>query len=319
MANHSSCHSSKSDHEIVFAIKLSASSFSFLINLLAILLIFCRRSYKRPIIRSVLYLLVADLLLVIVQILELFPASYRDGYVQLRPGQAWQFSCSIFGFFDQVTAWMRDLFVVFIVVRLFLFVRKLERLYQPQTEKERIGEVIGVCVCFFLPFTFNWIPFVNDYYGLSGHWCWIKLIVKDCGDENVLQGLLYMLILYYLPVVLIVLLTSLLCIYIIYKWCVSPQKSSEIVLVILYPIIFDILCLIMAINRIDSAIRIKQGVRPFRTLWILHSIADSGRTVLPSLCVMLLLICRRSQRMFLALPHVQTENSNLVHPNYMKL
>ena len=317
MASHfnSSCNSSQKDHEIVFYIKLSTSSFSLVINLLAILVIHCGRSYKKPIIRSVLYLLIADLLLVIVQILELLPASYKDGFVQVRPGGAWKFSCSIFGFLDQVTAWMRDLFVVFLVVRLFLFVRKLDKQHLAQSEKDKIGEVFGVCVCFFLPFTFNWIPFLDNYYGLSGHWCWIKLIVKDCGDNNVLEGLLYMLILYYLPLVCIVLLTSLICVYILYKWWTGPKKSWEIILVVLYPIIFDVLCLIMAINRIDSALRVKQGVRPFRSLWILHSIADSGRTVLPSVCVMLLLICRRSKKMFIARVNTQAERSNLLPPN----
>ncbi len=310
-----SCNSSRKDHEIVFYIKLSASSFSLLINLLAILVIHCGRSYKKPIIRSVLYLLIADLLLAIVQILELFPATYKDGYVQVKPGEAWKVTCSTLGFLDQVTAWMRDLFVVFLVVQLYLFVKKPDRQPLAQTERDKRGEVFGVCVCFFLPFTFNWIPFLHDYYGLSGHWCWIKLVVKDCGDKNVLEGLMYMLILYYLPVVCIVLLTSLLCVYILYKWCTGPKQSWEIILVILYPLIFDILCLIMTINRIDSALRIKQGVPPLRSLWILHSIADSGRTVLPSVCVMLLLICRRSKKMLIARTHGKNERSNLIPPN----
>ena len=312
----SSCNSSRRDHEIVFLIKLSTASVSLAINLVAILVILCGHSYKRPIVRSVLYLLVADLFLVMVQIPELFPVTYKDHFVQLKPGEAWRNACSIFGYLDQVTAWMRDLVVVFIVVQLFLFVRKPDKFHQAQTEKEKIGEVIGICICFFLPFTFNWIPFLDDYYGLSGHWCWIKLVVKDCGSKNVLEGLMYMLVLYYIPLMCIVLLTSLLCIYILSKWCYSQQKLWEIVLVILYPLIFDVLCIIMTINRIDSALRIQQGVPPLRFLWILHSIADSGRTILPSVCVILLLICRRSKRIFImkSLPWSE-ERARLTQPN----
>ena len=308
-----SCNSSHKDHEIVFTIKLSTSSVSLITNLLAILVIFCGRSFKRPIIRSVLYLLVADILLALVQIVELFPVTYKDGFVKVRPGEAWKNACGTFGFLDQVTAWIRDLFVVFVVVQLFLFVKKTDKHPQPQTEKEKIGEACGVCICFLFPFTFNWIPFLDDYYGLSGHWCWIKLVVKDCGDADVLEGLMYMLILYYLPLVCIVLLTSLLCLYILYKWYTSPNKALEIILVILYPVIFDILCLIMTINRIDSAMRIKQGIPPLRSLWILHSVADSGRTVLPSVCVILLLVCHRSKKMLIAQQpagNAQDQNQN---------
>jgi hypothetical protein len=242
-------------------------------------------------------LLIADLLLVLVQVLELLPATYVNGHVGVRSG--WENVCSIFGFFDQVTAWTRDLVVIFIVVQLFFAVRNPEGFRKRQSECSKIAEAISICLCFLVPFTFNWIPFLDDYYGLSGHWCWIKLVVKDCDDQNVKEGSIYMMTLYYCPLMLIALITSALCVYMAYKWCIGGNKDLSIILVILYPIVFDALCFIMFINRVDSAVRIGKGETPSYSLWVVHSIADSVRTLLPSLAVIFLLSCRTSRLVLL--------------------
>lgn len=297
MEGSEACNSTEETHDVIYGIKLGSSSLSCLTNFVAILVIVCGGSYKKLVIRSVLYLLIANLLLVTVQVLELIPTNYVSGHVSVRPG--WENVCSVFGFLDQVTAWMRDLVVIFIVVQLFIIVRNPANYRKPQSEWSKIVEAISICLCFLLPFTFNWIPFLNGYYGLSGHWCWIKLVVKDCGNRSVMEGLLYMLILYYCPLVVIVLITSFLCFYMLYKWCTewytSANKNLPIILAILYPMIFDALCLVMFVNRVDSALRVKNGLKPLYTLWVLHSIADSGRTLLPSLSVIFLLCCRTSR------------------------
>jgi hypothetical protein len=289
--------SSEETHDAIFGIKLGSSSLSCLTNFIAILVIGCGGSYKKLIIRSVLYLLIADLLLVLVQVLELIPATYVNGHVGVRSG--WENVCSMLGFFDQVTAWTRVLVVIFIVVQLFTIVRRPVDFPKAQSEYSKRIEAISICLCFLIPFTFNWIPFLNNYYGLSGHWCWIKLVVKECDDQSVMEGFIYMMILYYCPLMLIALITSALCLYMAYKWCIDDNKDLSIILVILYPIVFDALCFIMFINRVDSAVRIGKGETPYYSLWVVHSIADSVRTLLPSLAVIFLLSCRTSRLVLL--------------------
>ncbi len=68
------------------------------------------------------------------------------------------------------------------------------------------------------------------------------------------------------------------------------ELEWEVLLVVLYPIIFDALCLIMVINRIDSAVRVGHGAKPNFDLSVLHSYAISGRTILPSLTVILFVV-----------------------------
>ena len=295
--NNGSCNSSADTHDAVFKIKLVTSSISCFTNLVATFIMVCGGSYKRLITRSVLYLLVSNFLLVAVQVLELTPVTYRDGHVVVKDG--WLDVCRVLGFFDQITAWVRDLVVIFIVLQLFVMIKNPADFFKPQSVTSKMVEAVSICICFLLPFTFNWIPFLDNYYGLSGHWCWIKLMVNDCGDEKVLRGFTYMMALYYCPLMVIVLATTLLCFYIIWKWCTRTGRHLEIIVVILYPMIFDVLCLIMFANRLDSALRVRSGEEPLYFLWVLHALADSGRTLLPSISVFLLLFCRTSRHMLI--------------------
>ena len=49
---------------------------------------------------------------------------------------------------------------------------KCKDFWKKPSEMSKRLELFGVCFCFFAPFTFNWIPFLGGYYGLSSHWCW---------------------------------------------------------------------------------------------------------------------------------------------------
>ncbi len=294
--NNSNCTVSEWEHNLVFRSKIATLSFSCASNLIAILIMLIGGSYRRLIFRLVLYLLIADFLLVIVQILELLPVVYINHQLDIREGGYWTKSCRVLGFLDLVIAWMGDLVVISIVIYLFARARNPSKFREEQSNS-KIIETVTVCFCVLFPFTFSWIPFIDDYFGISGHWCWIELVKdNDCNSRQITEGLLYMLLLYYLPLLIIILLTSLVSLYILYIMC-KNELEWEVLLVVLYPIIFDALCLVMAVNRIDSAVRIGHGAKPIFVLSILHSFADSGRTILPSLIVLLLTFCRTSRRM----------------------
>ena len=172
-----------------------------------------------------------------------------------------------------------------------------------------IREVIGITVCFLFPFTFNWIPFTNGYYGLSGHWCWIKLTENDtvtygdnygvCGHRDIAIGVSYMFVMYYGPLMVILLTTSIISTMAILVWCKNTKTDSikEVAILMVYPIIFDVLCSIIITNRIVSVKRANNGNLPFNGLWMAHSIADPARTLLPAVFFLLQLLSHSTREM----------------------
>ena len=304
-------YNSSKEHEIVFGVKMATVSVSCFINIIALLIMFAGGSNRKLLFRLIIYLLLADLLLVIVKILELTPVTYENGHVQVRDGKSWDRLCSVFGYFDELATWMRNLVVIFIVIHLYIVIKRPERFLQAQSETSKILEAVGVCVCFFLPFTFSWIPFVDDCYGLSGHWCWIK---NDCGHGSAIEGALYRLFLHHVPLLLVIGLTSCVCVYLLYVVCCKSQnrlRQYEIVLMLLYPIIFNALYLVMTLSRIVSTVReSKQSPVPF-TLWILRALA-SLETLLPSLAVILSLLCTGTRK--LLCPRFIKKNSDEERP-----
>ena len=295
-------------HHIVYDVKLGTSSISCLANLVAVLVIIIGGSYTRLAVRSVLYFLIANSLLVVAKILQVLPVNYNTKDDHVEVSVEWQGICSYVAFLAQVTVWMRNFVFIFIVIQISVMIRNPANYWQEQSQKPKTHEIVSICVCFLLPFTFNWIPFVDNYYGLSGHWCWIRLLNETAQFED--EGLVFMAVLYFGPLSIIVLLTSLFCFYVLCNWCWSPYKHKEIVMAILYPIFFDAVYVIMTYNRIDSALRTKNQDPPKLYHWVLHTVADSGVTTLPPLFVMLLLICPTSRKILIPRFTLKEEANN---------
>ena len=87
-------------------------------------------------------------------------------------------------FFNQMMEWIFHGTMAWVIVYLTLMA-----VFKHQADKPK-HEVSGLVVILLLPFIINWIPFVNDMYGLSGIWCWIKLTNGDCHGDYTL-GLVY--------------------------------------------------------------------------------------------------------------------------------
>ena len=147
--------------------------------------------------------------------------------------------------------------IILIVIYLYVMIKNPEKFFEEQSQKSKSFEVVGMCICFFLPFVFNWIPIVDGYYGLLGHLCWIKLISdEDCGQGSVIEGAVYILVLYCVPMLLVMTVISLVFFYLVCVWYRNEgSKHCVIALVgLFYPIIFDILCLLMTVNRVVSIV-----------------------------------------------------------------
>lgn len=123
--------------------------------------------------------------------------------------------CKAIGFFDQYTGSVQLLLTLGIAVKLFHKVFSV----CPQRRKDFtqgcffsrrhfLLEALFVVVCFVLPCTVIWFPFMIDGPGgYEGPWCWIEMLEDDCTINN--QGFLEQMSLWYIPYAAVSLLSLL--------------------------------------------------------------------------------------------------------------
>ena len=283
--NDSNCTAiSKERQEIVFFSKLAASSFGVVVTIIAIIVLLICRSYRLLVFRILLYITIANLLQVIMQLLELFPIENQHDYNEVKEG--WTPFCRVFGFLDQLSSWMGPLCMLWMV--LYVYYLGSSREFKKHMDFT-LYELIGIALCFFFPFTFCWIPFIDDYYGFSGSWCWIKATRNECNDTNITTGLVYILVIYYVPLAVFVVVNTIVCFMIIILLCEkgSAIAKKAVIFIVMYPFIYDVLFVIVAISRLDSIVSIKGHREQSYVLWIAHAVADPARVILPSMLVII--------------------------------
>ncbi|XP_064389922.1 uncharacterized protein LOC135337848 [Halichondria panicea] len=294
------CHNyTDSDFNIIFTTKLVVSSLATVTCIAATLLILCAKAYKRFVYRLVLYFMIAVMFQAISLILEQTPIIHNkpDSQVEVRNG--WDVPCSIFAFLDQIALWIGNFVVLWIFLYLLHLVWNLYHLkLVQQSQKISKGEIIALFAIFILPLTFNWIPFATNMYGLSGLWCWIKETENGCTSDPTI-GLVLIFTLFYGPLMFLMVFGFASLLVIVVALC-KRWKSvqglvrqrytkgiKEIVFVMMYPILYNLICIFLVVNRINSAIRSSRGEPPFYPLWLAHALADSFRTLLPPLAFLL--------------------------------
>ena len=283
---------------------------------IVIVVIIVSQGYKHFVYRLVLYLMVADLLQSLTNIVESLPVKTDGRVVEVQPGKEPQ--CAAYGFLNQLAAWSENIVICWIMAYVLVLVARIARVkseYQPingmSTEKQKHHkyELIGVIFVALFPITFNWIPFVDDMYGLSGMWCWIKLTKGNCHDSYT-YGLVLTFLLLYAPLMLIAFfgfITFAMAAFVLCKQKIAQKRKStqllynkglqEMVPLIAYPLIFSIICSFSIANRVYYA----KYVKPYYPLWIAHAVADPGRVLLPPIAFMFhpstykKLLCPRKQ------------------------
>ena len=299
-----SCYNfSKKEADAASYTKLCVASLGIAACLLVIVLIISSKSYKHFVFRLVIYFMLADMFQAVTHILELTPVTHVNGVVVVKDG--WDAACAAFGFLDQIALWMGNMGILWIMFYLLWLIHQLKKLQSgapPETvrlyQASLKAELVGIFFLLFFPFTFNWIPFIWDMYGLSGLWCWIKVSRwGQCKDFRL--GLILMFSMFYGPLTLIILFSFggfVAITIILYRGAIHQKGlarriyrrgTKEMVLIVVYPIIYNILCLILIINRIYSAVSDSEYDTPFFPLWIAHAIADPGRVLLPPVAFLL--------------------------------
>ena len=260
--------------------------------LLTVVVIIALKQYKKFVNRLVLYLMIIGCIHAVTIGLEVAPVHHMGKVVTVKKGL--NGLCEAIGFITQTTAWMFFMVMLWIVFYLFLLA-----VFKYSVNKYK-HEVTGILVSILFPLSFNWVPFVQHMYGLAGVWCWIRLTNGDCWHGYV-QGIIYQFSLLYAPLTLLIFITfvlfavmvCVLCRQRIYLKGMNVYRSShhqavkEAIPLLIYPLVYNIICTLMTANRIYYAITVYDGKNPYFPLWFIHSVIDPCRTLVPPLAFIL--------------------------------
>ena len=313
-SNESCYRFSSTQFDVVLRVKLSMDSLGILACLIALAVIILSKAYKRHVFRLVLYFLVADIFQAITHIVELTPIEHVNGGVIVKEGA--EGLCAFYGFLDQIALWMCNVAIIWIMLYMLWIANKIQRVQRgasPTKNKIPIKiELIGLIFLLFFPLTFNWIPFIWNMYGISGLWCWIKESRSYCEEYGLGTALIFSL--YYGPLIIIITfsfvslmaITSILC-----KGAFGSDVAQSAysrcikhtILIALYPLVYNLLCLLPIANRVYSAVNGSNGGEPFFPLWIAHTLAEPARILIPPVAFLLhpgswktmFRICRRTE------------------------
>ena len=191
--NSTSCiNISQHDEFILKMLSLSGGSVSLFFCLIIYLIAILFQKYSQTTQRLILYLTISVSLSAIANILH----GARRG--SLADNSQY---CVTAAFIDQVTSWMVLMAMCCLTFDLFLKVVFLK------FDTTRL-EPLYCLIIFAVPFTFNWIPFINHAYGPSGEVCWIRLVKLDDCTKIDYYYLSLRLILYWIPFAIILLAVS---------------------------------------------------------------------------------------------------------------
>ena len=284
----------KMELESAYYTKLSIAALGILLSGVVLLLFCISKVFRNFVYRLVFYLMLLNLAEAAILLMEVLPADMQDGEVFIRPN--WGSVCSLFGFLDQIISWMGFTAIFWIMINklwLTYHLYKIQDGMQPESinirKVSKKVEIVAISSLFITPFVLNWIPFIWGMYGLSGPWRWIKGTRSACDDITL--GVTLMVLLFYGPIALIVLFSFISFTVIVIIVCRRASKLKggnrkkanhvirEMILIVSYPLIYNILCVLLLANRIKEAINADQEP-PFFPLWMAEAVADPARTVL---------------------------------------
>ena len=280
----------------IFYIKVNLGSVVIVLSLLAILTIGVTKKYRKDFVyRLLMYFMVVNFFQALCQVLHVIPVEVTsDDLLSIRNGTGWSDVCAVFGFLDMVTSWMGNL----VIIWMMLYALKLNsgRIHHRQTVKKcksHTGDVVGICILFVSPFLFSWIPFVKDMYGVSGPWCWIKMVSEDgCNDSNFQHlSLTFMVTMYYGPLFCI-LIFVVMCVIatVIRQKCADRTLSfhqTKTRILFTYAFIYCFFCIFPILYRIYTFIHFTSSDHAaYYPLWVVLAVADSSRTLVLALALL---------------------------------
>ena len=242
------------------------------------------RLYKRFVHRLVIYQLLSAIIFSLVCSAELsfLNYDYNDSSMMMKA------LCGAVGFILNVTVGIKFIITFWLTFYLFMFAVFSKDLCHL--------ELLYVITSIGIPLLFDWIPFVNGLYGVAGAWCWIRNWKGGCPEDKIMLGTIEQYAFLHAPGTVLFLIDLILIIVtigvLLYRSYCRPVKEAaeydpllerqakrqkkafkEILPLMLYPIIFMILFLPSAIQRIYGAI-VPETQRYF--LYVLQAVTIPG-------------------------------------------
>ena len=242
----------------------STGTASMLTCFTGVLIVMILKLYKKFAYRLATYQVLAALFFSFTLSLELMALHYDSKSVFSRR------ACEAVGFLTQYSTWVKLMFTACLTFHLFclaVFFKNFQKL-----------ETVYIFVSVLSPLLHAWIPFINDSFGISGAWCWIRGWKNDCAKEKYTPGLIEQFALWYGPFFLVALIDALAIILMVTVLMLraflekrnSRSQSSEPLLVrkrdqkkealrqlmplLIYPLLFLVLIVFAMVDRVYGAV-----------------------------------------------------------------
>ena len=191
--------------------------------------------------------------------------------------------CQATGFFVQYTASVGVLLKIGTVLYLWNRVKMASSLKKVQRhkprKKSRKTEVLFFLFAVFFPLSYNWFPFLHSEYGVAGAWCWIRATNPDCSRST--SGLLYQVVLGYIPISLVAVLScSLVAVtaWRYYKWAWKYRKpraklmaeAAEVSLLLAYLVSYAI----FSVSELVIGVGVEKNATHNFGLWMTYAIVQ---------------------------------------------
>ena len=262
---------------LVSWLKTGLSILAAVMCIMAILLIVILKAYKRFVHRLVLYLCLVAFFSAINRAIELEPVKHWCGHVVVIHSK----TCIVFATSNQYSNWAILVLTTWIGLHLFILA-----VFNKDYRNTRKYEICIILTTVIVPILFCIIPLFHiqkvKMYGLAGAWCWIKSTDEEC--REIKAGIIEQFLLWYAPVVFLVLVFFLITVIVIIAILVKKRRAAdeqhvqdqfsrslkEMQPLPFYPVIFSILYGLAFTNRVYYAVTKKAILG----LWITHSIVS---------------------------------------------
>ena len=288
---------SSSERNRILVAAATSGTCSLLFCTLAVSILIALRLYKHLVYRLAMYQMFGAGLLGLSNGMLFMLYGYSDNLY-------YHVSCKFTAFFTQYCTWVEIIFTGWLTFHLFCYIiyfknfKRLECLY--------IASAIVV------PMLFNWIPFINDSYDLSGAWCFIHSSKEDnCTELRFIEGIVEQFVLFYGPATIFLALqiiaVSTIFAVLLRRVCKSSasgdreplydknkyfQVIKQLLPLLAYPIIYSVCFLSPLINRLYGAASDTNSYK----LTVIHGVVYHSSGVFAALALMVhigMIKCRK--------------------------
>ena len=167
---------------------------SSLACLVTVVLFVAVKAYRSYIHRLTLYLAITSFFFAVSLGLSVAPIN-TDSYPLISLREGWNDTCVAFGFLIQYFGYSSALATLWICINVFALSVFNVKMGRPSCE------VIGYLIIFFIPCLVFWIPVVNNSFGQTSVWCWIRC--SSISSLQLMASLGPLVVLYLISLVMI--------------------------------------------------------------------------------------------------------------------